>query len=75
MYQCNTYTPELISFIKCSFLKKKNLILNFRAFKEAQNHEPSNLRGWAGQALVAEVETSNNILKGTVCVISSDPQV
>jgi len=26
-----------------------------RAFKEAQNNEPGNLRGWAGQALVAEV--------------------
>ena len=32
-----------------------------RAFKEAQAQEPGYLRGWAGQALVAEVKDSPTV--------------
>jgi hypothetical protein len=32
----------------------RHLELANRAFKEAQNQEPSYLRGWVGQALLAE---------------------
>jgi hypothetical protein len=43
------------TFLGVVYLELGHTHLANRAFKEAQAQEPGYLRGWAGQALVAEV--------------------
>jgi Tfp pilus assembly protein PilF len=43
------------TYLGVIYLQLGHTHLANRAFKEAQAQEPSYLRGWAGQALVAEV--------------------
>jgi Tfp pilus assembly protein PilF len=50
------------TFLGVVYLQLGQAHLANKAFKEAQAQEPSYLRGWAGQALVAEVRIDQPII-------------